>query len=185
MMKTIVAWLAFLVCTPVMAQLSYKKPSPAPLYEIGRNLKVTSRNYGMLIGVQRGKYTFIELGAEMHWRKIKFVNPRIYGLSATMEYNIRYNVLGYKVGIWAKRGRVDLTYGITGAYFTDFTYNRIGIGPAIGFRLLGFHIVNGFNFTTGHRDFKTFNNLYISLRYFFPVDSKVKFKRKNKKKKDD
>jgi hypothetical protein len=31
-------------------------------------------------------------------------------------------------------------------YGTDFDKSRYGIGPSIGFRLLGFHLVNGYNF---------------------------------------
>lgn len=145
-------------------------------------LKVTSRGYGALIGIQKGKYGFFELGAEYHWRKIKLKNPTIFSFGGNMEYNFKYNVIGYKLSWWMKKGRINLTYGLNLCYFTNFEEQRFGGGPAIGFRLLGFHLINGYNFTVGSPEFTNFNNLYITLRYYFPLENKIKFKKRKKKK---
>lgn len=166
--------------TTLKAQLALKKPAIDPFSLNYPALKVYTRSYGALIGVQRGKYTFIELGAEKHWTKVRLVKQKTYSLGATMEYNFKNNVIGYKVSGWTKVGRINLTYGINLCYFTNFNESRYGAGPAIGFRLLGFHFINGYNFTFGAKDFNEFNKLYISLRYFFPLEKKIKFRKKNK-----
>ncbi len=142
--------------------------------------KLFQRNHGMIVGLQRGTYTAIEFGGEAHWRKISLKKPHIFAATANMEYNFNSNVIGYKAGMWMKRGRINLTYGINLVYFTDFDKSRYGIGPSIGFRLLGFHLVNGYNFLVGNKELTKVNNLYISLRYYFPMDNKFKWGKKNK-----
>lgn len=155
------------------------------LYAFSSNLlKVSTRSYGMILGVQRGKFTFFEFGAEMHWNKVKLVNPRTFSLGANFEYNFGNNVLGYKVSGWAKVGRINLTYGLNLCYYTDFDSTRLGLGPAIGFRLLGFHLINGINLTIGDKYFQDYNKIYVTIRYFFPLDRKIKFKKTHKGKKD-
>jgi hypothetical protein len=143
-----------------------------------RLFKIYSRSYGLLIGIQKGKYTFLELGVEQHWRKIKLIKPRLTSVGLNMEYNFKYNVLGYKAAVWTKRGRVDLTYGLAACYFTDFDRSRYGFAPMIGFRLLGFHLVNGYNIIFDKGDFNRVNPLFISLRYFISTDTKIRFRRK-------
>jgi hypothetical protein len=140
--------------------------------------KMYSRSYGLLAGIQKGKYTFLELGVEQHWRKIKLVKPRLTSVGLNMEYNFKYNVLAYRAAVWTKRGRVDLTYGMGLCYFTDFDRSRWGISPMLGFRLLGFHLVNGYNFILDKGDFNRVNTLFISLRYFLSKDTKIKFRKK-------
>jgi hypothetical protein len=177
-------WLAYLFFFVIHSTLQAQY-SPPPAFsdykspEAGQ-FKLYQRNYGALIGVQRGKYTFFELGAEHHWRTISLKNPRIYAVGANMEYNFRYNTLGYKATFWHKRGRINLTYGANLAYYTDFDRNRYGAGPVIGFRLLGFHLTNGYTFLAGDRKMNKVNPLYISLRYYFPIENKFKWVKTNK-----
>jgi hypothetical protein len=142
--------------------------------------KLFQRNHGMIVGLQRGKFTTFELGGEIHWRKIRLTKPHLLATTANMEYNFGDNVIGYKAGVWAKRGRINLTYGANLVYFTDFDKSRYGIGPSIGFRLLGFHLVNGYNFLAGDKELDKVNTLYISLRYYFPLDNKFTWKKKDK-----
>ncbi len=149
------------------------------------------RNTGMVLGLQRGKYANIELGGEAHWRKISLTNPHIIGATANLEYNFEKNVLGYKAGAWMKRGRVNLTYGANISYYTNFNDgHRFGVGPSIGFRLLGFHLINGYNFLTKDKasisELPTeVNTLYMSLRYYFPVQNKFTWDRKTRKRISD
>ncbi len=151
--------------------------------------KLFQRNSGMILGLQRGKYTALELGAEAHWRKISLLNPHIIGATANLEYNIADHVLGYKAGVWMKRGRINLTYGINVSYFTDFNNHQLfGGGPAVGFRFFGFHLINGYNFfafdnSKPELQAMPVNNLYMSLRYYFPVENKFTWDRKTIKKK--
>lgn len=143
--------------------------------------KINTKGYGAILGFQRGKYTFFEFGAERNWKTLRLIHPRVYAVTANVEYNFEHNVIGYKVSGWTRRGRIALTYGVNLCYYTNFDQRRVGGGPVIGFKLLGFHLTNGYNFTVGDKDLVGFNPLYISLRYFFPIDSKIKFERKHKK----
>lgn len=153
--------------------------------------KLFQRNTGMILGWQRGRYTAIELGVEAHWRKISLLKPHIIGATANMEYNFGSNVLGYKAGAWMKRGRINLTYGANIGYFTNFKDgHRFGIGPSVGFRLLGFHLINGFNFLTADKTSDTgnpvgVNSLYVSLRYYFPVQNRFVWDRQTRLRKQE
>jgi hypothetical protein len=154
---------------PNYSSSSYPAPLPRKLYE---------RNYGAIVGLQRGNITSIELGGEMHWRKIAWKKPTITGASADFEYNFGHHVLGYKVGMWQKTGRVNLTYGGNLVYYTNFHgLQRYGLAPAVGFRFAGFHLINGYNILLGDKEMKDVNKLYITLRYFFPVDHKFTWDR--------
>jgi hypothetical protein len=153
--------------------------------------KLFQRNTGMILGWQRGRYTAIELGVEGHWRKISLVKPHIIGATVNMEYNFGSNVLGYKAGAWMKRGRINLTYGANISYYTNFNEgHRFGVGPSVGFRLLGFHLVNGFNFLTADKSGETsrpvaVNPLYVSLRYYFPLQNRFVWDRQTRLRKKE
>jgi hypothetical protein len=150
------------------------------VYDIGSShAKLFQRNHGMIVGLQRGKYTTIEFGGEIHWRKISLSKPRLFATTANMEYNFSDNVIGYKAGVWFKRGRINLTYGANLVYFTDFDKSRFGVAPSIGFRLLGFHLVNSYNFLAGDKELDKVNTLNIALRYYFPIDNAFNWKKKN------
>ena len=143
------------------------------------------RNSGAILGLQRGASTAIELGGEAHWRKMSLSNPKITGASTNLEYNFGNHVLGYKAGMWMKRGRVNLTYGGNAVYFTDFKgLQRYGLGPSVGFRLLGFHLINGYNFLAGDKELVGANTMHMSLRYYFPVQNKFTWDRKTMKLKE-
>ncbi len=147
--------------------------------------KLFQRNHGVILGLQRGRSTFVELGGEAHWHKIAFSKPRITGASLNMEYNFSNHIIGYKAGMWTKRGRVNLTYGGNLVYFNNFKgLNRYGGGPAIGFRLAGFHLINGYNFLAGDKELDKVNTLYMTLRYYFPLENKFTWDRKTMKKKE-
>jgi hypothetical protein len=143
--------------------------------------KLYQRNHGVILGIQRGKSFAIELGGEAHWRKISFRKPHIIGATANMEYNFGDHIIGYKAGAWMKRGRINLTYGANLVYFNNFEgLNRYGINPAIGFRFAGFHLINGFNILGGDKEMEGVNTLYMSLRYYFPLQNKFIWDKKDK-----
>lgn len=151
--------------------------------------KLFQRNTGMIIGLQRGKYTSVELGGELHWRKLSLLKPHLIGATANLSYNPGKNVLGYHAGVWMKHGHINLTYGADITYFTDFNNRQaIGIGPSVGFRLFGFGLVNGFNVISANHS-KTeeaplpVNTFYMSLRYYVPVKNEFTWDRQTMKKK--
>ncbi len=148
------------------------------------------RNVGVILGLQKGRHTAIELGGEAHWRKISILHkPHIIGATANMSYNFANHVVGYHAGMWMKRGRINFTYGGNVSYYTDFKDgSRVGFGPAVGFRLLGLHLINGYNFLTKDKKSTSktpmdVNKLYMSLRYYFPVENKFTWDRQTMKKK--
>lgn len=151
--------------------------------------KLFQRNTGVIIGLQRGKYTSLEVGGEAHWRKISVLKPHIIGATANLSYNPGKNVLGYHGGVWMKRGHINLTYGADINYFTDFNSRQaIAFGPSIGFRLFGLHLVNGFNVVAANRTKNVeaplpVNTFYMSLRYYLPVKNQFTWDRQTMKKK--
>lgn len=151
--------------------------------------KLRQRNHGVIVGIQRGRSTAIELGGEAHWRKISLKDPHIIGATANMEYDFSQHMVGYKAGMWMKRGRVNLTYGGNIGYHTDFKGRNIyTAGPAVGFRLLGLHLINGYNFQMGDTEVDKdggtgVNKLYMSLRYYFPLENKFVWDGNRKKQK--
>ncbi len=165
----------FMLSVISMAQQKEILGIPLPKYV------ATKKAFGLIGGVERGKFTFLELGIEQHWKKFKLKRAPTFAINANMEYNFGYNVLGYNAGAWLKIGRVNLTYGFTLNYITDFTRTRYGLGPQIGFRLLGFHLVNGYNFLFGNKDLQNINKFYVGLRYFFPIRSRTRVENVYKK----
>jgi hypothetical protein len=141
--------------------------------------KLYQQNYGAILGLQKGAHTSIEMGAEAHWRKLSFANPTITGATVNMNYNLSNHVIGYQGGMWMKHGRVNLTYGANVVYYSNFHgLEQYGGGPAVGFRLAGFHLINGYNFLGGDKEMEGANKLYITLRYYFPVANKFTWDRK-------
>ncbi|HEX8548989.1 MAG TPA: hypothetical protein VF691_18630 [Cytophagaceae bacterium] len=149
------------------------RPSP----QATSKLRLFTRSYGFIAGLQGGRLTFIEMGLESHWRKITISKPRLLGISANVEYNWGYNILGYKASIFHKVGRINFTYGLNFNYYTDFDYGKVGLGPVLGFKLFGFHLLNGYNFMFGSKEFNKYNTFYVAIRYFFPLRSKVKLEK--------
>jgi hypothetical protein len=148
--------------------------------------KLFQHNRGAILGLQRGAATSIELGAEAHWRKLSLLDPNIFGANANLNYNFGHHVIGYNAGMWMKHGRVNLTYGGNLVYYSNFKgLSRYGGGPTVGFRLAGFHLINGYNFLAGDKELTGANSLYISLRYYFPVENKFTWDRKTMKKKKE
>lgn len=136
---------------------------------------------GMLIGVQKGKYFGIELGAERQWKEIKLKKPFTWAIAATGEYQFGANNLGFKAGPWFKWGRADFTYGMNLTLISDFEYSRFGVSPSIGFKLIGFHILASYNLLGGDSNFTTYNKLHLSLRYYISKDRKFEWKKKDNK----
>ncbi len=199
-------WLFFLYLIPVCAKAQYSSPFVAsslgswpstayqpleiqplgPLRELDSKGKLYQRNYGAQLGFQRGAYNFLEMGAEYHWRTISLTKPRMFSAGGSFGYNFWDNTAEYKASFWYKWGRVALTYGGNLVYATNFKQGRIGVAPAIGFRLLSFHLTTGHNFLWGgDEEFKEYNTFYVSLRYFFQIDNKFKWKKTKKKDKKD
>lgn len=197
-----VLFISLLFCSFIAdAQIAYnfvdtKKPvTDGAVYPYDHNApfssqrKLFQRNTGMIVGLKRGKYTSVEFGGEAHFRKMSLLKPHVVGATINVEYNFENNVLGYHAGVWKKEGRINLTYGADVSYYTDFNNRqRVGIGPSVGFRLLGLHLVNGYTFLTNDNKKSDaiplpVNTFYMTLRYYFPVENKFTWDRQTMKKK--
>lgn len=143
--------------------------------------KVVRHKYGVLIGLERGKYSFVELGGEFQYKKLKFKNAPTISLNGLAQYNFTHNVLTYQLGSWYRIGRANLTYGGNFHYLTNFDHHKFGFSPSVGYKLIGFHVQTGYKFTT-KAEFEEHNNFFISIRYFISQNRKTKIIRKNKKK---
>lgn len=136
---------------------------------------------GLVIGAQKGQYFGVELGMERQWKEIKLKKPFTWAIAANGEYHFGSNNIGFKAGPWFKWGRADFTYGANFTLLSDFTNYRIGVSPAIGFKLIGFHLLASYNLLGGSSSFTDYNKLHLSLRFFLSKDRQFKWEKKDKK----
>jgi len=130
---------------------------------------------GPYFGLQRGLYLVPEFGGELQWKKIKLIKPITNAVHMGFTYNFLRNVLGYDVGYWFKTGRLNLTYGANLIYRTDFTYNKIGFAPVIGFKFTQFHLQTGYHFMAPYLPSIQTNTFFVSLRFVFINNRKFDF----------
>lgn len=126
-------------------------------------LELSVKKWGAYLGLQKGRYTVPEFGAQYLWKKIRIKNPIIHEVHAGFNYNFRYNVLGYDAGYWMKPHRLGLTYGVNLFYRTDFVSDRLGMGPVVGFKFWFAHLQTGYHFMNKPTHFET-NTFFVSLR---------------------
>lgn len=144
-----------------------------------KRLGLNTIKTGFLIGYQQGTFSAVEVGIERQWKEMKLVKPTTLAMTFTMEYQFKANTIGYKIGPWMKTGRMDFSYGANFTVFSDFTNYRAGVTPGLGIKLLGFHIISGYNIIFGRPSFTDFNRLHLSVRYY--ISKKRKFEWKKKK----
>lgn len=145
-------------------------------------LDITTTKTGLIIGYQQGQFSGVELGMERQWKQLKLKKPRTLAVTANAEYLFQTNNLAFRAGPWVKFGRMDFTYGADLLVASDFENTRIGASPNIGFKLIGFHVLAGYNFIS-QRDSFNHNSLHLSIRYFLSKSRSFDIERSNKKKK--
>ena len=154
--------------------------APEPSFLMKRKFNIEVKKTGPYIGVQRGRYTVAEFGVERQWKKIKLSSSINQAVHMGVNYNFKYNVLGYDLGYWIKPNRIGLTYGGNLVIRTDFTKYRIGFTPVIGFKLVGFHLQTGYHFLTRSTTFTETNTFFISLRYVLINDRDIQVNKRKK-----
>ncbi len=150
-------------------------------------LQISVRKSGPYFGLQQGAYLFAELGGEMQFKRVKLKKPTTYGINTGALYNATNNVFGFNAGAWRKHGRFDFTYGLNLAYRTNFDLNSFGLGPVVGYKIWGFHVLAGYDFLSNRKIFPETNNLYVSARFLLVNDreSTWKWRKREKKKQKD
>ena len=127
--------------------------------------EVSTTKSGPYLGLQRGAYNVMEFGIEGQFKKIKLIKPVTHAFHMGFNYNFFRNVLGYDAGYWFKAGRLNLTYGLSFAYRTNFDQYRLGLIPAIGFKFTQLHLQTGVHLLTKVDPFFPTNTFFISLRF--------------------
>ncbi len=139
-----------------------------------RLFDISVRKSGPFIGIQRGKYTVLEIGGEMIWKKVRIKKPLTQAINANFNYNFKHNVLGFDAGYWVRPHGFGLTYGGALAYRSDFTHNKFGIAPVIGYKFMMLHLRVGYYFLPDPTQFET-NTMFVSLRIGIINDRDVDF----------
>ena len=147
--------------------ISFESSEFSILYNKFELKKLYVLKSGSYFGLIQGKYQAFEFGQELQWKKIKILKPTTNSGNFGFNYDYKEKVIGFNLGYWRKKGRLNLTYGFNAVFRSNFEENVYGGGPVIGFKLLGFHLNTGYNFLTKTTNFKNTNNLFISLRYVF------------------
>lgn len=129
--------------------------------------KINLHKFGPYIGLQRGAYTSLELGAEYQLKTLAWIKPTTQAAHFGFNYNLYHNVLGYDLGYWMKRGRFNLSYGANLIYRTDYTRSALGFTPLIGFKLSQLHFQTGYNFLMTYVPPNAVNGFFVSLRFVF------------------
>lgn len=140
-------------------------------------LELYTRGFGAVVGIQQGRHTFFELGAEANWRTVRLSNPITYGVGGNAEFNFGQGVLGWKAFGWMRPGRLNFTYGANLVYYTNFEQSRFGVGPSLGYKLLGFHFIAGANLLAGSKEMTQYNPFYFTIRYYAPIQKKTAFRK--------
>lgn len=131
---------------------------------------------GPYLGLQQGKYTVLEVGAEREWKTIQLRDAHSHAVNTGFNYNFKYKVLGYDIGYWWRPHRVGLTVGGTLFLRTDFDRTKVGIAPAVGFKFWMLHLRTGYHFMPRPKEFET-NTFFISLRIGIVNDRDFELKR--------
>ena len=140
------------------------------------------RKSGPYFGIQQGRYTVGEIGMEMQFKDIRLVKTKTNSFHAGLEYNIPNNVLGLNAGYFHKPSRLDLTYGVDVALRSNFTEERYGISPVIGYKIFGFHLRAGYMLLMPSQTFTETNQLFIDLRFILVNNRKFEWNKRKKKK---
>jgi hypothetical protein len=158
------------------AQFLNHNPSPSLMF-----IKAKATLTGPYIGLQRGKFGFIELGMERQWKQFKLVHPIINAAHFGISYNYKNNIMGYDLGYWRKKGRLNFTYGLNLCLRTNFDNSRFGFTPTIGYKVWQIHLQTGYHFLIQSNPNFENNTFFLSARFVLINDIDFKFKRKKKK----
>ncbi len=129
------------------------------------NVELDVNKFGPYIGLQQGKYSSIEFGAEFQHKNIKWIRPTTHSVHLGFNYNFYNNLLGYDLGYWYKAGRLNLTYGVNAIFRTDYTHNAIGFAPVVGYKIGQLHMQTGYNFLSRTTTNFPCNTFFMTLRF--------------------
>ena len=119
-----------------------------------------------------------EAGLEKYWGRIRLSKPRTTAVSLLTTLNPFKDVYGINSHVWTRNSRFGPTYGAYGGYHSNFDgKSRVAIGPTLGYRMLGVHLVLGYNFLLGDKTLEGVNSYYGTLRFYVPLKKNIDFKK--------
>jgi len=136
------------------------------------------RKLGPYFGLQQGRFTVGELGMEAQFKDIRLKKTKTHAVHLGFGYNTSNNVLQINAGYWHKPSRFDLTYGVDVCMRSNFTEERYGVSPVIGYKVFGFHIRAGYMLLTRSETFINTNTLFINLRFTLVNNRNFKWNRR-------
>ena len=145
-------------------------------FSTGDKIKIKKYKYGVLLGIEKGKYNFLELGGEFQYKKVKLKDPITLATRFLISYEIKENIVNYTTGIWYRKGRTNLTYGLDLHLISNFDTYKLGFAPDIGYKLLGFHLHAGYKIMS-NKSFEEHNTFYVGVRYFLSQKRKTSIKK--------
>lgn len=145
--------------------IQYEKPD-YPLVEVHDSVKIMSYGFdnviGGVAGYSLGKYSYGEIGLSLNSSHHLFSFIRYIG----SEFKIGSDfILGPKIGVWISGG---MAFGLNAIYYTDFDDGAFVLRPEIGFGLLGFKLVYGYNWNLTNKDFMGINTHFAGITFSFP-----------------
>jgi hypothetical protein len=151
-------------------------------------LAISVRKVGPYFGFEMGRTPTFELGSELMFKKISLRKASVHGLHLGMNFAWEEPGLGFETGYWYKQGRLNMSFGGSLVFRTNFEENRIGFSPMMGYRLFGFHLQAGVHILSRSETYTNTNTFFIRLRFTLITDRKwdvdgLNFNRKKKKKK--
>jgi len=129
------------------------------------DIELDVNKFGPYVGLQQGKYSSIEFGAEYQHKNIKWIRPTTHSVHFGFNYNFPHNLLGYDLGYWYKAGRLNVTYGANIIFRTNYTQDAIGISPVIGYKIGQLHMQTGYNFLSRKPTNFPCNTFFMTLRF--------------------
>jgi hypothetical protein len=141
------------------------------------DLELDVDKFGPYLGLQQGKFSSIEFGAEYQHKNIKWIRPTTHSVHLGFNYNFSNNLLGYDLGYWYKAGRLNLTYGANAIFRTDYTHNAVGIAPVVGYKIGQLHMQTGYNFLSRVTTNFPCNTFFMTLRFVFVQYRNFKWKK--------
>ena len=153
---------------------AYGQPDRLGIFGERNKKKINIVKTGPYFGLERGKYTNVEIGMERQWKRVRLREAETHAAHLGFNYNFRHNVLGYEMGYWYRPGRVSLTMGGSICFLTDFDETKIGFAPTIGYKIWRLHLQTGYKFMTTADFFDEHNRFFVSLRLGWVTDRDVK-----------
>lgn len=169
-MKSLVPPLTFLMSLLLLSSSVLALP-PVPGLSKKNKISVTNNCF---IGLTKGVYEAVELGAGVVRTAKKERRYVTNALNFSFNYNYREDLLGYTMSYWRKSRLFGLTYGLDAIAHSDFKTLQWGGAPVIGVRIWRFHVQTGYQIIYQPVEEIPYNTFFVRARFSFKSESSDK-----------